>query len=688
MANTISSFRMTKKLQKKDHFQYKDISVRRDGMRLSLATSRILRELSLERGVPITERLETSDGQHLAGQNPGPDFSFIGINLPGGPGIVEMRPIRIEVTVVPASWRDGEHVRVNLYLYERVQKVSFVRTYILYPGLPVCGVETEIRSSVSPNIYWSHRRGLNIQVSQDFLESCADRFHLAEGLIPTRSVEFQGRTDYGNTLVIDHPMTRETTTANGNLLFCESKNFDLFVLQEAPPSSERRDFEEHDFRIENETDLRTCNWGIFPSELCAGKALRSYRHVVGWSRPGESERELKVYLRTRFSQKPDRDFSVMVNPWGVGTFPSLVNEAFLLEEIAAAADLGATHYQIDDGWQKGRSLAELNRQNRSLTADFWDISITHLPRGFEPLHQASLERGIELALWVAPSYNCEYRDARVLAERLFTFHQQFGIRMFKIDAVKIRSKESEDRLAEMLDTLRSRSDGEIFFNLDTTNGQRPGYFHFLEYGNIFLENRYVCHDFGVGYHPEETLRNLWTLSKYVRPQVLQIEIPDPGAVHYEFYRKTGRSAPDVYAPDYWAAIALFSNPLLWLAPSRLSPETASVYRKMVALHLQYRDEIFAGEIFPIGSLPDGSAITGFLSYEASREDGWLLIFREIESKSAAASVPLPPGITFPRNAAWSRMASSESDCSVQISGGNLSVHLEMPGSWGLFRCRV
>lgn len=676
---------MKQKLRHNDQFKYKDISVRRDGMRLILTTSRLQRELALEQGIPITQKLVTAGGQALAEANLGADFSFIGINLPGGSGNVQMRPVRVDVEAVGASWRDGEHVRVDLTMRESIQKVSFVRSYFHYPDLPVCAVETRIRSAVTPNIYWSHRRKLEPQGPPAFMESCADRIRLAPGFLPVRSVEFQGRTDYGNDPVIEHSLGVDTTTTNGNLLFCESPEFDLFLLQEAPPSAERRDFEDHDFRIEERGDIRSCGWGIFPSELRPGKTLSSYRHVIGWAPAGQSTAALKTYLRIRFPQNADRDHSVMVNPWGVGSFPSLVNEQFLLEEIAAAADLGATHYQIDDGWQKGRSLAELVRQNRSISPDFWDISKPHLPHGFRTLHQEAVKRGIELALWVAPSYNCEYRDAMILADRLFNLHQQYGFRMFKIDAVKIRSKEAEDRLRGMLETLRSRSHGEILFNLDTTNGQRPGYFCFLEYGNIFLENRYVCHNFGVGYHPEETLRNLWMLSRYVRSQVLQIEIPDPCAVRHEFYREGGRSAPDIYPPAYWAVIAFFANPLLWFAPSLLDAKTASIYRKIIALHLSHRKEIFAGNIHPMGTMPNGKSLTGFISHDATRSAGWVLLFREIDSVHASASIALPADVKIAPNAVWTLVDSSESPCEVRMTEEMLSVHMEIPGSYGLLR---
>ncbi|MDZ4199364.1 MAG: hypothetical protein U1E27_08770, partial [Kiritimatiellia bacterium] len=617
------------------------------------------------------------------GKNSGPDFSFVGINLPFGSQPVQMAPVQIAVSTVPASWREGEHVRVDLTLREKFQKVRFIRSYRLYPELPVFSVETSIRSAVSPNIYWSHRRKLQTYEKPEFLESCADRLKLSGGLRIARSVEFQGRTDYSNEIVIEHALGGDFGVASGNLLFAETDGSGLFFLQEAPPSKERRDFEDHDFRWEQGGDVRSCGWGIFPSELAPSQTFKGYRHVIGWYRPGESERVLKAYLRTRFPQNAEKDYSITVNPWGVGRFPSLVSEEFLAGEIAASGKLGATHYQVDDGWQKGGTLAVLTLGNRCIGPEFWEVAPERLPNGWDGLHRAAREAGIEIALWVAPSFNQEYRDGAILAARLMDLYRRYGIRMFKIDGVKIRSKESEDRLEAMVAGLRDLSDGDILFNFDTTNGQRPGYFLFLEYGNIFLENRYVCHEWGLGYHPEDTLRNLWTLGRFVRPQVLQIEIPDPGIIRRGFYEKKGRPAPDLYPADYWAAIALFANPLLWLAPSLLRPETVEIYRRVMNLHRRFHREIFSGEIYPIGPCPDGRSITGFLSHDEKRGSGFVLLFRENGAGLSEAQLNLPAFVKA--TGPFRRLDDSGSDQAVEGCGSALTVRMDTPGRWGLFR---
>ncbi len=613
-------------------FNFKKVTVLLHNSLLSMSNGLCERVIDLATGYPKTISLKNSSAREFIRDGSIVDFSFIGINSPDSEAHTEYEIVEIQVSSCTESIFDAEHVRVMVVIYEAVQNITFERSYLIFTDIPAMAVENSIVSEVSSNLYWSHRNGLNEKshYPDEFFESSVDAFQLQDEVKVTKAVEFQGRTDYTNNLVIERPV--KIGTMNGNLILCEHGQAGFFLLQEAPPSKERRDFETHDFRLTADHKLFSCCWGIHPTELIPGKKLQSYRNVIGFYTSGSAGEAVRNYLRNRFPQNKQTAFSVTVNPWGAGGFNNLVNEKFLQEEIEAAAAIGATHYQIDDGWQAGRSLHEIIINNRCVTSDFWRISKPHLPHGFDNLHSIADRHEIELALWVAPSCNKEYRDWKQMADILYLMYQQYGIRMFKIDAVLIRTKEAEDNLEALVKSLRERSAGEIIFNFDTTNGQRPGYFMFLEYGNIFLENRYTFGG-GLGYHPEDTLNNLWTLSKYTRTQTLQIEIPSHENVDHDFYSEKKRLQPDLYPPEYWAAVALFANPLLWLAPSTISEKLLLTYRKMMELHLRYRDTIFAGDIAPVGQEPNGCAITGFISHNREKDSGMLLLFREFNSEN-------------------------------------------------------
>jgi alpha-galactosidase len=660
-------------------FVYKDVNIRLNGKRLIIANSAFRRSLDLGSGIPRTISLKDAAGREFAkGEKKEGDFSFIGINRPGANG-AEYCIVDVSAETQAACFLDSEHVRVRLVIEEKVQRVVFTREYIVYPESPVIAVQNSICAAVMPNLYWSRRladSGNSSRFPVEHLESCADSISPADGILPVRTVEFFGRTDYMDDQVKIHKAG--DGQLNGNLLFCEDTHGAGFVyLQEAPPSSERRDFEKYDFRIDSET-IFSCNWGIEPHELLPSKNFAGYRHaLILFHDRAERDSAIKFYLKMRFPINPESNHSIMVNPWGCGKFPKLVSEDFLVEEIKACHELGATHYQIDDSWQQGGSLSEIISKNRAVDAEFWKVS-DKFHGNFEKLVETAEKSGIELALWMAPSSNCEYRDWENFAELVLDFHTRYGFKVFKVDAVMTRTYEAEENLRKLLQSVREKSDGKIYFNLDTTNGQRPGYFLFLEYGNIFLENRYVCHNWGVGYHPEKTLRSLWNLAQFIRTQSLQIEIPNPGDILEKFYVDRKVLSPLTYPVEYWAAIAMFANPLLWLAPSRVAPSDRSSIRGVMELHRQHRDRIFAGEIFPIGSCPDGSSITGFQSHDFNDNSGYLIFYREFAAGNQAAEIKvtyLPDNIAFKKIVGNARLTSK---------GEILKIEMPNPATFAMF----
>jgi hypothetical protein len=656
-------------------FSYKDITVGLSDNKLTIENSTIARVLDLKLSIPGTVSLKDKrSGAEMAARRHGIDFSFAGMNMPLQNKETEYSLKKVIATAVESTIFDSEHVCVELIIHENIQQLSFTRQYYIYPDMPFISSRTGIRSKVMPLLYWTRRgdlykRDLSRVNSPERLENCADGVLLAGNLHPTKAVEFAGRTDLTNEHVFEN--NNPVGMFKGNLLFCENPDGGgLLFMQEAPPSSERRDFEEYDFRVDDKNAVYSCCWGINPHEVSADHELFSYRHTIMLYQPGDSIPLLKKYLRVRFPQNSEKDYTVTVNPWGGGGFSSLISENFLIDEIKATAALGATHYQVDDGWQKGRALGEMIVNNRHMTKDFWDFSHEHLPNGFDHVVAIAKDVNVELALWMAPSCNCEYRDWREFADIVYDYYIRYNIRMFKIDAVLIRTKEAEDNLEKMVRHLRERSNGEIFFNFDTTSGQRPGYLMFLEYGNIFLENRYL--HAGVGYHPETTLRCMWRLTKYIRPQTLQIEVANFKGISREFYEEKGCIQPDVYPAEYWAAIPLFANPLVWLTPSKLAPELVKIYRKLIELHLEYRDRIFAGEIYAIGHEPDGTSICGFQSHDMNSNHGFFVFYRE---NNAAEDAKIRTAVALPEEMEITRIAGN-TDSSIEcISSNELKVKM-------------
>ena len=591
-------------------------------------------------GAPRTVELSGIDGvNRAAAANGAADFAFVGLEPPTAAAPWQLGEVRAES--LPQSLLDGAAVRVTVDMTDVRRGIDYRREYFLYRGLPVIGTLAAFRSAVTPNVYWNHR-GLNGDAGGP-PHGFTDSLLAAGPMTPKLSVRFRGRTDLTDDLV-EFVSSPAAGRLGGNLLFAsDSAGTGFFLFQESPPDEERRDFENFSF-IWSGHRVESCNWGVHPAEVVPGQWQVSDRTAVGiYTDRAGAVRSLKAYQRLRFPSDP-RHRAVVVNPWGCGRFRELADADFLVREISAAAECGATHYQIDDGWQRGGTLNEITVLNHRVTPDYWEVS-ERLGGSLSPLREAADRAGIKLALWMAPSVNCEYDDWRAFADTVLKYHREYGIGIFKFDGVKLRSSRAARNFRSLLERLKTASGGGIFINMDTTNGQRPGYCSFLEFGNIFLENRYLCHTWGRNYHPEKALRNLWRLSRLLRPQNFQIEVANPLDYVDGCFHEAGFCDPRDYPWEYWLAVPMFASPLLWFAPSLLPEAMRRRCRTVMELHRRWRDRIMEGEIFPIGDEPDGRSFTGFVSRHPQGLDT-VIVYREIGAaagRSQLVSEQIPAG---------------------------------------------
>lgn len=147
-------------------------------------------------------------------------------------------------------------------------------------------------------------------------------------------------------------------------------------------------------------------------------------------------------------------------------------------------------------------------------------------------------------------------------------------------------------------------------------------------------------------------------------QKLQIEVPWPGDINRDFYRKKGESFPDEYPWDYWLAIPLVAAPLLWFAPSALPNDDRMKCRGMMELYRKLRLMLLEADVLPVGSPPSGSSVTGFLA--RGRKAGFLVLFREKNSCDAVVEISLPG---LPDNMEWRRVVG---DAEMTVEGSHLT----------------
>lgn len=608
---------------------------------LTIGNSCFKRVFDLSGRLLRTIGLYDGDGKICAGENPSDrDFYFYGDRCPADEMFYE-EPV-VSAVAVPHPMFDAPHLHVIVTLKEDRQQMILRRDFYVYPGLSALAMRCRIYSPVYMAAVWNFRPTIRKHMQtisrEGFVyEGCVDRITPLPEFKPEQLVLYRGRTDFTDDQVIKLQVSG--SELNGNLLFLRrSDGKSLFFLQEAPPSEERRDLEEYDFRIGDDGSVFSCSWNLSPDELGNRFEFRSARSILFLAEKREDELDLlQRYQMLRF---PAPQVPPTANPWGdcSGKFYSAICEKYLLDEVRSTAECGAGIYLIDDSWQAGGVLGDITGRNSLVDSEkFWKVRPELWNGDLLPLTEEAHRLGIGVGLWFAPASNVRYRDWKKMRKILLDFHFRCGIRFFKLDAMSLSSAESERNLELLMRSVCRASHGKIAFLIDLTGwGLRQGYFRFLEYGAVFLENRYTRLNTGLGYHPERTWRNVWRLAEFNPLQKFQIEVPSDLELNYEFYRMKNETPPDVYPWDYWIAITLFAKPLLWLAPSKLSAEKKALLNRFMTWQRNHTAELEQTQIRHFGPEPNGQSLSGLYTISGKR---LLLAFRELRSEADSVMVP-------------------------------------------------
>lgn len=553
---------------------------------------------------------------------------------------------RLEIDTVPETALRPEHLLVRIHYSQGSVEVR--REYRIFEDVPAIGCDTYLRGAFLGKLTGDTDRDAdrkNIESTADMATKAVDGATLERVAIPGEhwrctAVEFRDVTDWNNTLVFENRFIPYRKLGyRGNLLFAQDRAGGFFLLKEAPCSNVQLHYGGNDFYADHE-GFSVTGIGIEPADIRPDRWTRLYGCVLGVYGPSRSAGLLA--LRAWQNTVRACEDMIMMNTWGDRSQDSKVNESFCLAELERAARLGMTVFQIDDGWQSGKSpnsiLAKGSFRNIWDNPDYWTPDPVKYPRGLAPVADRARELGLELGLWFNPSIQDSFADWEKDAAAILGLWREYGIRIFKIDGLQIPDKKAEENLRRLFDRVRSESGGAVVFNLDATAGRRAGYHYFTEYGNVFLENRYT--DWG-NYYPYQTLRNLWMLSRYVPAQRLQVEFLNKWR-NADKYPAGDPLAPENYRFDYLAAIGFAAQPLAWMEASNL-PEKAFETAALLRRYREIMGEFHAGIILPIGEEPSGYGWTGFQSILDGKE-GYLLVYRERHPSSKGwLETHLPPG---------------------------------------------
>ncbi len=502
-----------------------------------------------------------------------------------------------------------------------------------------------------------------------------------------KAIAFYDITDRNNNLVETNTqwVYRGESRLSGNLLFIGNQLDDhrLFIVKEAPTREGQLNYPGFDFSV-RVGEILTAGVGLDSKDLKTDTWTRCYGIVTGVATGTEQKSliALRNYQSRLRIHKPNRDEMILLNTWGDRNQDKSVGEKFVLGEIEAGKKLGITHFQIDDGWQAGKSgnsaFAGGTFKKIWDNPAYWLPDKTKFPNGLSPVVDAGKKAGIEICLWFNPSKDDDYANWQKDANALIYLYKTYGIRTFKIDGVQVDSKRAEVNVRKILDTVMSVTNNEAVFNLDVTAGKRYGYHFFNEYGNIFLENRYT--DYG-NYYPFWTLRNLWMLSKYVPAQNLQIEFLNNT-------RNTKNYINDPLAPgtvsfEYLFAITMMAQPLAWFEASNLPKEAFNI-APTVKKYRELQQKIHQGQIFPIGEEPNGTTWTGFQSQNGN--SGYVLVYREKNKLSKfSLSTLFKPGTKV---AFKSILGIGKSFSAIASVKGTISFNLPTPNSYALYSYEI
>jgi len=616
-------------------------SARLTGENLILENSRISRIFLWNNGNLITQTItDKQTGKTWSSASMNSDMSF-----PGQPANTD--DASFSSVIVPETPVKPEHLEATVIC--RSGNLEIKRIFRIYPDCPAIACDIYLRGKAEKSwIQQSFNPG-DLQNIEKLTESVNPEFvPVLEKLeLPGKhwqlnAIEFLDVTDRFNTLVKEtHALAYQDNIFRGNLLFATdmTSRDGLFILKESPTSNVQLAYPAGDF-LSNFGNIRMIGAGMQQSDLDPQQWKKAYGFVTGVFGGDEVNKllALRNYQQHNRIRRPDRDEMIMMNTWGDRGQDTKVNEAFCLKELDACARLGITHFQLDDGWQSGRSANSAYEggsfDNIWQNPNYWKPDPEKFPGGLAPIVEKGKKLGIQISLWFNPSPDNQNSNWEKDADALISLYKQYGIRTFKIDGVRMPDKQSEINFRSLLDKVVKATDGQVVFNLDVTAGRRGGYNSFNEYGNIFLENRYTDWQ---NYYPYWTLRNLWMLSRYVPAQNFQIEFLNK-------WRNTDNYgddpfAPDKYSFDYLFAITMAAQPLAWFEGSNL-PKEAFAISPIIDSYKKVMTDFHSGVILPIGDEPSGKSWTGFQSQKTDSDHGYILIFRE-QNESGTHEFILP-----------------------------------------------
>lgn len=453
--------------------------------------------------------------------------------------------------------------------------------------------------------------------------------------INVESYKLYDKTDY-NDMLVERQNATVYSFKNGTLfregnIFCINdyvENNSIMMIKHSPTESSALNRKNKDLYVQGNLYASLYGTGIDFTNIPDVK-IPYYASAVGVAATEDIHEEMWRY-NTAFCTDDHRgSLFCMSNTWGDRSQDMAVCESFMLKEIERAHAMGVDIVQIDDGWFTGITINSKRKKGGvwegyySDDSDFWKVNYDRFPNGLEIVVEKAKEYGIEMGLWFGPDSSNDFENYERDIETIMGLYDKYGIRYYKLDGVKIRSKLAEMRFTHMMKELAERSKGNIRFNLDVTAEDRFGYMYQQQYGTIFVENRYTDY---TNYFPHNTFKNIWNLAYVIPSRRFQMELLNTrrNADKYEGIK----FAPSTYSPDYLFATVMVANPLFWMEMSNLHPDDVEKLAVISGIYKNYKKELFESRVIPIGEMPCGNTFSGYACKNMGDGSYHLILFRE------------------------------------------------------------
>lgn len=364
--------------------------------------------------------------------------------------LVEAEKASVDIVRVAQTTIHPAYLQIEVKFALRQLQVK--RVYKVYNDCPAIACNTYLKGNVSilgksEELNNADRKNIefleDMQINQT--ASTLDKLNFKGQHWNVDCIEFFDATDWNNNLVVERNfLSYRKNHYRGNLLQVReniSKN-GFFFLKEAPCSNVQLAYQGYDFMAEFGSFTVT-GLGVSEKDITPDKWTPAYGCVIGVYGPEAVDKlvALRTYQKQIRRLLPQRDEMIMMNTWGDRSQDSKVNEAFCLRELERAVQLGITHFQIDDGWQTGKSpnsaVAKGSFKDIWSNPDYWTPDKSKYPRGLSPIIKRGKELGIDIALWFNPSIQDNFADWKKDAEAIIRLYKEYGICIFKIDGLSI-----------------------------------------------------------------------------------------------------------------------------------------------------------------------------------------------------------------------------------------------------------